>query len=251
MYISLVQLSWSDVKTFIDSLALVPLLKASWTELKEVVGLVGLLLVAIVAVLALRKLPQIIRILEQYRQNRSSIVELHSSVAGLERLMPNLQAAARALDTALPQINKQLEALDQKLAALQEQADERSRIEEAEALQTVDLENIASDQKSVQEKWREFADVVRTRLPDADLRRVGDIGTRLMDRRRNNPISLEDAKLIAAIGTQHNRFIRVAPTDDEVAYFNAAVDRAVQKIAMVGQKSTNRTNGGEVRPTMQ
>jgi len=104
MYISLVQLSWSDVKTFIDSLALVPLLKASWTELKEVVGLVGLLLVAIAAVLALRKLPQIIRILEQYRQNRSSIVELHSSVAGLERLMPNLQAAARALDTALPQI---------------------------------------------------------------------------------------------------------------------------------------------------
>src|SRR5258705_12703243 len=108
MDISLVQLSWSDAKTFADSLALVPLLKASWSEFKEVVGLVGLLLVAIAAVLALRKLPQIMRILEQYRQNRSSIVELHSSVASLEKLMPNLQAAARALDKSLPQINKQL-----------------------------------------------------------------------------------------------------------------------------------------------
>lgn len=251
MDISLVQLSWSDAKTFVDSLALVPLLKASWSEFKEVVGLMGLVLVAIAAVLALRKLPQIMKILEQYRQNRSSIVELHSSVAGLEKLMPNLQAVARALDTSLPQINKQLEALDEKLAALQEQADERSRIEEAEALQTVDLENVASDQKSVQDKWKEFVEIVKTRLPDADLRRVGEIGSRLMDRRRNNPISLEDAKLIAAIGTQHNRYKRVAPTDDELAYFNAAVDRAVEKIAMVGQKSTGRTNGGEAGLTMQ
>jgi hypothetical protein len=251
MDISTVQLSWSEVKAFIDSLALVPLLKASWSEFKEILGLVGLLLVAVAAVLALRKLPQIIRILEQYRQNRSSIVELHSSVAGLEKLMPNLQEAARALETALPQINKQLEALHEKLAGLQDQADERSRIEEAEALQAVDLENIATDHKTVQEKWREFVDVVKIKLPDADLRRVGEIGSRLMDRRRNNPISLEDAKLIAAIGTQHKRFGRVDPTDDEVAYFNAAVDKAVQKISMVGQKSAPRTNGGQASLTMQ
>jgi hypothetical protein len=72
-----------------------------------------------------------------------------------------------------------------------------------------------------------------------------------MDRRRNNPISLEDAKLIAAIGTQHNRFKRVSPTDDEIAYFNAAVDRAIQKIVMVGQKGAIRTNGSESSLTIQ
>jgi hypothetical protein len=50
---------------------------------------------------------------------------------------------------------------------------------------------------------------------------------------------------------QHNRFKRVSPTDDEVTYFNAAVDRAVQKIAMVGQKGVIRTNGGDSSLTMQ
>jgi hypothetical protein len=251
MDISAQQLSWSELKAFIDSLALIPLMKASWSELKNIAELMGVLLVAIAAILAIRKLPRIFDVLKQYQENKSSILELHSSVTNLEKLMPNLQEAASTLDAALPRIDARLEALNERLVALQEQADERSRLEEAAIYQTVDPKNTRNDQESIAEKWREFSEAVRAKLPDADLRSVGEIGSRLMDRRRNNPISLEDAKLIAAIGTQHNRFKRVTPTGDEVAYFNAAVDRAVQKISKVGQRSAVKTNGGNTTLAMQ
>ena len=41
MDISTVQLSWYEMKAFIDTLELMPLLKASGSEFKEILGLVG------------------------------------------------------------------------------------------------------------------------------------------------------------------------------------------------------------------
>jgi hypothetical protein len=212
-------------------------IKLSWSEAKEIMGLLGFFLAVIAALWALYRLPKIAQLLIEFQRAKTPIWDLRTAVTDLQSLEPFIKEQLAALRTSIHEAKLQL-------SELQEQVDQNREIDDIKVIQNVveptKIRDIQDGEpiERVGKKWKEFLEVLRAKLPDADMRQVGQAAGRLMDRRRNNAITEDDAKLIAALASQYKRFARLKSfPPDELAQFLAGVEQSIQKVELVGQRT--------------
>jgi uncharacterized coiled-coil DUF342 family protein len=186
------------------------------------------------------RLNKILEVLGAFRSSNPTILQLYQRIDDLKELVPAIDQKVKALQE---QIKEQIE---EQLGDLQEQMDQRNQIDDVRTIQTavdglpsVDSVDRADGIENVSKKWKQLQDVLKVKVPNADMRRTSEVASRLMDRRRNNPLSEDDAKLIVALGSQYRRFTRVdTVTPEEKAEFGAAIDKVIQRVQIVGQRSS-------------
>jgi hypothetical protein len=256
MLASIIFLSWptfADANNFLQHL--------NWTDVKhgfdvgnEVFTRLLYFLAAIAVIIGLLRLGKIVQVLGEFRKSRGPILDLYDRIDDLKtNVLPAIDTRMRELQK---QIKEQVEGplyalqtqlkdqVEGKLANLEEQFDERNQIDDAKAIQTavdrlppLDIVERSNGLEDVTKKWKQLQDLLRSKVPGADMRRISEVATRLMDRRRNNPLAEGDAKLIVALGSQFRRFVRLESiTPLESAEFIAAIDTAIQRVKQVGQR---------------
>jgi hypothetical protein len=257
MVATVILLSWpsaTDVEGFIAGL--------SWPDVKhgfdvgnEFLTRFLYLLGAIAVIIGLLRLGTILRVLGEFRKSRGPMLDLYDRIDDLKtNVIPAIDTRMQALQKQIKeQIEERLQGLqtqlkeqvEDKLVDLEDQLDQRNQIDDAKTIQTavedrlpaLDLVERDDSTENLAKKWKQFQDLLRSKVPNADMRRIGDVATRLMDRRRNNPLSDDDVKLIVALAGQYRRYMRVdSVTAREAAEFSAAVDKAFQRVQQVGQR---------------
>jgi hypothetical protein len=216
--------SWNDVTQFFADLT-VDQLKHWLSVGRDAFALLVYFLAAVAAILGLWRINKILLAFQRFREASPDIAKLYMKVDEFQALVP---------------------AIESKILELKDQMEQRYELEDTKTIETaaegrlppLDLPGKQNVKENVSEKWRQLQEALWDKFSNPDKRRgVSYFASKLVDGRRNSPLSEDDVKLITALAAQFRRLDKADSVEArDAADFSAAVDRAIQRIQAVGQR---------------
>lgn len=172
---------------------------------------------------------------DEFKKTASEIEKTMGKLDGSTQWLNDLQSQLASIATNLDNVryDTQQLAVSEGSRSLRQAADNNP----AAGIEIPTAEGLSTNEMfvDIQNRWNGLTGKLRDRLgaENFDARSIGQMAWRLVDRRRNPPLSKADAELIEQLHSQMKRFVRLRSTKDEwlthevYAPFVLGVDQAL------------------------